>query len=275
MRKWDIEEKKCLHTFKGHTDGILCLQMLSDGNLLTGSKDGDVRHWDVNTNECIKIYPGDSWIYSMRCTKDDTFCVVAHDRELRLKIINLKTHDITRRFDNCKKSETSLLFSRDSHDRYIFHSTNDNNVYMKEWKTGKLVHEFDAGRLVSRYGLAVDEETTRLVIGCKKVMKVVSCVDGSLIKHLPTAHDEYIMGEEFIANDQYLITVGQDNMVKIWDATSWQTLASWGVEGSLFVCCVNHSQTRLFTGGTAKRINMYYLKDDKPDGDKRYVMPDY
>ena len=40
----------CTHTLEGHTDGVLCLAVLPDGSLASGSHDGTVKLWKRNRN---------------------------------------------------------------------------------------------------------------------------------------------------------------------------------------------------------------------------------
>ena len=45
----------CVKTFEAHSDKIVSLIELSNGNIATGSYDGTIKIWDINTQSCIKI----------------------------------------------------------------------------------------------------------------------------------------------------------------------------------------------------------------------------
>lgn len=50
------EDRACLHTFKGHDRGVLCLETISPlSQLWSGGEDGTVRVWDLKTLECMNV----------------------------------------------------------------------------------------------------------------------------------------------------------------------------------------------------------------------------
>lgn len=50
------EDRACLHTFKGHDRGVLCLEAIGPlSQLWSGGEDGTVRVWDLKTLECLNV----------------------------------------------------------------------------------------------------------------------------------------------------------------------------------------------------------------------------
>jgi WD40 repeat protein len=52
--KWDINTCEHVHTFKGHTDFIICIAMLSFNKMASGSSDGSLKIWNLSTGQLIK-----------------------------------------------------------------------------------------------------------------------------------------------------------------------------------------------------------------------------
>jgi F-box/WD-40 domain protein MET30 len=53
IHAWDIETKKCINVFEGHTADVVWLQF-DEFKIISGSHDDTVKIWDFKTFECIK-----------------------------------------------------------------------------------------------------------------------------------------------------------------------------------------------------------------------------
>jgi len=48
VKIWDIRQKQCINTFKGHSNEITSLDISPDSRVVvSGSKDGTVKFWDT------------------------------------------------------------------------------------------------------------------------------------------------------------------------------------------------------------------------------------
>ncbi len=58
MRVWDLVEKKCTATLKGHFSAVTSLSLSSDGWLLvSGGRDKVVNVWDVRSSAKLATVP--------------------------------------------------------------------------------------------------------------------------------------------------------------------------------------------------------------------------
>lgn len=54
IRLWNVNTRQCIHTFKGHTDGICSVAINpADTLIASGSEDYTVRIWDIKTERCL------------------------------------------------------------------------------------------------------------------------------------------------------------------------------------------------------------------------------
>jgi WD40 repeat protein len=67
VRLWDIETKKVIAKWKGHSDAVCALCWSADGErVASGSYDGTARVWDVKTGQNIlTIKTGYAWVYAV------------------------------------------------------------------------------------------------------------------------------------------------------------------------------------------------------------------
>mmetsp|Transcript_16162 Transcript_16162/g.50083 ORF Transcript_16162/g.50083 Transcript_16162/m.50083 type:complete len:264 (+) Transcript_16162:712-1503(+) len=58
LKVWELSDDgrvgRCLHTLLGHTHHVLCLEVLPDGIVLSGSNDTSVRVWDAIAGHCLQ-----------------------------------------------------------------------------------------------------------------------------------------------------------------------------------------------------------------------------
>ena len=60
---WNIATAECCHPLKGHTAPVICLLILPDGDIVSGSADGTVRIWDIHTLQCKYVLPHKGNVY--------------------------------------------------------------------------------------------------------------------------------------------------------------------------------------------------------------------
>ena len=61
IRIWDLIEDKCVKTFQGHTSSVLCLKVLPNGQLASGSSNFSIKLWSMildQTNDCLFTLTG-------------------------------------------------------------------------------------------------------------------------------------------------------------------------------------------------------------------------
>ena len=54
LRRWLVQSGECLQIYQGHTDMVLCVALLPNGNFISGSEDNSIKVWDRLTGECVQ-----------------------------------------------------------------------------------------------------------------------------------------------------------------------------------------------------------------------------
>jgi katanin p80 WD40 repeat-containing subunit B1 len=57
VKLWDVRQKSCINTFKGHTKDITCLDISPDSKIVvSGSMDGTLKFWDSVYPKLVKSF---------------------------------------------------------------------------------------------------------------------------------------------------------------------------------------------------------------------------
>ena len=99
IRIWDLIEDKCVKTFQGHSSQVLCLKVLPNGQLASGSSDFSIKLWSVisdQTNDCLFTLTGHyESITSLDYLETRNFLVSASE-DKNIRVWNLKERQCER-----------------------------------------------------------------------------------------------------------------------------------------------------------------------------------
>ena len=75
-----------------------------------------------------------------------------------------------------------------------------------------------------------------------------------MIHTLPNAHRDNVTCARFTSDERYVISTGQDHVVKIWDVRTWQPLFHPGFEDELYTCPIGVNKTKLTVSPDSKFV---------------------
>lgn len=71
----DLNDGKIIKELKGHNSHVNCFLPLPDGRLCSsGSWDGTVRIWDLDTGECLAVLTSSDWVHTVAQLDDGRLC---------------------------------------------------------------------------------------------------------------------------------------------------------------------------------------------------------
>eukprot|EP01134_Creolimax_fragrantissima_P001781 CFRG1781T1 len=128
---WDIHNRSMLGTLKGHTDGVSCVDITSDGTtLVTGGLDNMVKVWDLRTNKELETFRFPAHVFSIGVYGETPFVAVGIENH-EIEIFSL-TGEPDLNF-NLRLHTDSVLSLKFAHKSPWFIST-DKSSTMNVWR---------------------------------------------------------------------------------------------------------------------------------------------
>jgi WD40 repeat protein len=89
---WNVRTGTCVKVLRGHSDDIYSIIQLSDGTLVSASRDHTIRLWDMSTGECTKVLSGHtSFVHSVIQLANKTIVSGSHDKTIKVWSTEVKT----------------------------------------------------------------------------------------------------------------------------------------------------------------------------------------
>lgn len=137
IKSWDLALNECTRTFKGHTEGVQCVKLLSNYLLASGSCDKTIRIWKISSGESLKTLSGHaSPIQNLELTRYNELISCSADCTIRMWNINEgKCIQILNEHSEavwCIKMNWNDQFQSGSNGR-LFSGSNDKTLKVLNW----------------------------------------------------------------------------------------------------------------------------------------------
>jgi WD40 repeat protein len=109
----------------------------------------------------------------------------------------------------------------------------DHTIRHWDMMTGKQLASHSTQQV---YNLDLSWSETVMVSTHLKDMRLWSIGTGQVIHSLKNAHADYVTCARFTPDERYLVSTGQDHLVKVWDVRTWRQLYGQGFEDEQYTC---------------------------------------
>lgn len=232
-RLWDVQTGKELLVLKGHTESVNSVAFSTDGKrLLTGSKDHTARLWDVGSGaEALKLQGHSGAVTSLAVFRDGKRVATGSD-DHTARLWDVETGKELRTFRHPTERLTPVAFSPDG--RHLL-TGGTNHALLWEVETGKTLLTFRKMHAASvafspdgKYWLTGGGRTT---LWDARIGKIAGALKG---------RSGGVTSIAYSADGKFILTGNQDNLARVWDATTHKELCrligfrdgSWAVVDS-------------------------------------------
>ncbi|KAG2343248.1 WD40 repeat-like protein [Suillus weaverae] len=213
VRLWDVETRKVLAKWAGHSDVVCALCWSADGNqVLSGSWDGTARVWDVKSGKnVLTIKTGHSWVNAVMYWPNTTKIATGGREEDAIKIWDAKTGKLFKTLEH-DRQVWSLTWTLDgeklisgSYSIRIFNTATWQEIAMLEGHT-HLVRAISLSQNERLLASASVDNTARLWN-----------LDTNLQVGPPLQHENAVRRAALSLDGKLLVTACEDENAYTWD----------------------------------------------------------
>lgn len=238
----------CLMTLTGHTDEVLCCAFSGDGaRVVSGSKDGELKLWEVATGVETLSWQGHDW-YANACSfAPDGTGIVSCGRDFCVKLWDAETAAELARYSHRTQEVSDCVYSPEG-SRIVSGGGGQGRGELRLWD--------------------LVEQKVHVLAGCED--KVGSCCfspDGSLILarswrvlHLwsaatkailatMTGHTDYVRDCAFSPDGTRILSASWDRTLKVWDVATNKVLMTLVGHSAWVETCAYSPDGKLIASG--------------------------
>ena len=247
----DFETKEYIRTLEGHAEAINCIEVLENGQLVSGSADRSLKVWNPSDGVCLKTIVFTESLFSLKALSGNR---VACGSEMQIQIWNMNDETCIRTLEGhtgpilcqivlpdetlasssvdktiklwnlsngmcvktlCGHTEmvSSLLLLKNGH---LASGSDDTTIKIWNVDSGECIRTLH-GHTNTVWGLESTEIHELISCSVDKLIKIWNTTSGECIRTL-TGHDDGVFRLKVFANDTLFSSSVE--IIKIWDLTS-------------------------------------------------------
>lgn len=224
IKIWNFNDKVCTKTLRGHDHSVSNAIFINETSIISCSRDGHIKLWDITTGYCLKSHNCEFWVRDIDFNNDMSWLTYGgNDQNIYL-------------FDLEKFSVLEILYGHSHVIEFV--------KFVKNEDTKNLICEAKYNKLKEKADIIISggrDKTLR--IWNTKTLECILVLKG---------HDEWVKGFDFLHNNKFIISCGEDNSMKIWDLSSGIIIKDYKEIHNNFVNCIKmHPQFKLIVTGSS------------------------
>ena len=242
---WDGISKNLLHFYKIHNSTITTIEVLPDGNILTGSWEKTVKVSDVSGKILWEIDAKD-WVYNAFWIKSKQ-SVLFSNREGLIQLVDWKKnliYEIQIQFTETYHSDFDLLAYSEVNEEFAF--INKNYIHIHDIHTGKEKIRLDTKETKTRISFSPDGGKLFL----SDYVGNIHCMHRTTGEILTVLRGHIDRVSHFHFFEDWMVSTGREEKVFVWNWKTLELIASQNHSAGGISPVVILNKTQILCGAT-------------------------
>lgn len=250
IKHWDLRTGNCLKTLVGHNQGIYCLQLASDGTLVSGSRDKTIKHWNLKEGTCKTLEGHENVVRCLQLLSGDRLASGSYDKTI--KIWDLKTGNCLQTLKGHTAAVDCFLALPDN---CLVSGSKDKTIKIWNLETGQCLKTLkghtDNVRCFQLFN------GNLISASMDKTIKIWDLKTGNCLKTLiDNAMPDCIQ----LLSDALLASGSWDSTLRIWDLNTGSCLKTLEAHTGR-VTCLQQRKNVLVSGSEDNTIKLWNLQE--------------
>jgi len=205
-----ISPFRCVKSFEAHDDKIVSLIELYNGSIVSGSIDGIIKIWDINSQQCLRIFHESGKVICMLEFEPGKLLTGTDENEIHLWDINSPQKNVLHSF----KGHMLWINCLVKCDKNFFASgSNDSDIKIWNWQSKQCINTLkDHNNCVISMIMLINGNLCSS--SADLTIKIWDWTKGACLQTL-TGHQKWIKCVCQLSNG-YIISGSDDYTIKIW-----------------------------------------------------------
>jgi GTPase SAR1 family protein len=259
VRLWDVEMRRCLRVFEGHTGAVWSVAWSADQRrTLSGAEDKTVRLWDMETGRCLRVLEGHiAPVREVAWTSDQSRALSAsYDTTVRLW--DLETGLCLRVLEGHSVLVWSVAWSADQ--RYALAGAGS-EIRLWDLETGRCLRVIE-GHTNTVLSIAWNVDQHRALSGAyDKTVRLYDVETGRCLRVLK-GHTAPVRNVAWIPDQHLALSCSEDKTVRLWDVKTGRCLRVLeGHTSAVWSVACTADGRRAFSGDQKGGIRVWDLSE--------------
>ena len=225
VRLWDVEARRDLRRFIGHTASVWAVAFSPDGKrALSGGADQTVRLWDVDSGSELRRFEGHAGLVLCVAFSPDGKQALSAALDHGIVLWDVETGKELRRLDGLARFVNALAFAPSGNEALL---AGDSVIHLVNLRNGKELRTF-TGHTASVTGVAFAPDGKQVASASDDgTVRLWETASGRVMRSF-VGHDSYVKGVAFSSDGKRILSCGTDTTVRLWDANSGKELRRFG-----------------------------------------------
>lgn len=234
----DVKWRTCAHTAE-----TTCITFNRDGSILyTGGGDGVIKSWDTQSGDHKQTFNLSRTILDVTASLDDEYIAATATDSNRIHLFRASTTTRFEMYSGHSNHVTSVCFNYSR--KGLISASKDNTIRL--WNISTTQHtSAQSPAPINNVDLSWSE--TVLVSTHMKDLRIWDLNSGKaqLVHTLQNAHLDQVTCARYTTDERYVISTGQDHLVKVWDVRMWKQAIEPAFSEGLLKCPTGATKTKL------------------------------